>query len=102
MSAGPLLLLHEDDNVLISRAPISAGDLLLIDGVETSAPGAVEIGHKLARRQLAPGDKILKYGAPIGSATRPIARGEHVHLHNMTSDYLPSHTREAVGSGGNP
>jgi hypothetical protein len=25
---------------------------------------------------------------PIGSATRDIAVGEHVHLHNMKSDYI--------------
>jgi len=30
----------------------------------------------------------------IGSATRDIAVGEHVHLHNMKSDYLPTYTRE--------
>ena len=31
---------------------------------------------------------------PIGSATRDIEPGEHVHLHNMKSDYLPTYTLE--------
>jgi hypothetical protein len=97
-----LILLHEADNVLVCRAPVAPGDELIIDGERLHAPAGVEIGHKLARRALAPGDKIIKYGAPIGSATGAIAKGEHVHLHNMSSDYIPSHTRDAVGSGGAP
>jgi hypothetical protein len=34
---------------------------------------------------------VLKYGAPIGSATADIAPGAHVHVHNMMSDYTPTH-----------
>jgi len=52
------------------------------------------IGHKVAARAIAAGEKILKYGAPIGSATAPIAAGEHVHTHNVQSDYLPTVLRE--------
>ena len=44
-------------------------------------------------RGLAPGDKIVKYGAPIGSTTCAIAAGEHVHTHNLRSDYLPTFAR---------
>ena len=33
-------------------------------------------------------EKVLKYGLPIGSATRDIAAGEHVHVQNMKSDYI--------------
>jgi hypothetical protein len=57
----------------------------------------VEVGHKIARRPIAPGDKILRYGAAIGSAIAPIAPGEHVHMHNMKSDYIPAHDRTAAG-----
>jgi (2R)-sulfolactate sulfo-lyase subunit alpha len=30
--------------------------------------------------------------------TAPASRGEHVHMHNMKSDYIASHTRRAVGA----
>ncbi len=92
-----LILLHPDDNVLVLSAPVHVGDVLTIDGATVTATAEVAVGHKLARQALAAGAKVLKYGAPIGSMTAPAAPGEHVHLHNMKSDYIPSHTRQATG-----
>jgi hypothetical protein len=95
-----LILLHPDDNVLVLSAPVHAGQTLTIDGRTATADADVGVGHKLARHALAVGDKVLKYGAPIGSITAPVAAGGHVHLHNMKSDYIASHTRRATGSEG--
>lgn len=94
-----LVLLHPDDNVVVLAAPVQAGEALAIDGRTVTASADVEVGHKLARRDLAIGDKVLKYGAPIGSMTAAATPGEHVHLHNMKSDYIASHTRLATGAG---
>ena len=94
---GPrLLLLHPTDNILVCATRVSAGDRLTIDGAALVAPEAVEVGHKVARRALASGEKVIKYGAPIGSATAAIPIGAWVHSHNMKSDYLASHTRETA------
>ena len=92
----PLILLAEADNVLVCRFPVMQGDLLWIDGTSVTAPTSVDTGHKLARHALAAGDIVYKYGAPIGSATSDIAIAGHVHLHNMKSDYIASHTRQTV------
>ena len=43
------------------------------------------------------GEKISKYGAPIGSMTLATPKGGHVHLHNMKSDYIATHMRDTVG-----
>ncbi len=43
-------------------------------------------GHKYARRDIAVGENIIKYGAPIGHATAPIKKGEHVHTHNVKTN----------------
>jgi (2R)-sulfolactate sulfo-lyase subunit alpha len=94
----PLLLLHPDDNILVARRDIRAGERVEIDGESFVMPAAVELGHKLARRAIAADARVLKYGAPIGSMSTPVARGEHVHMHNLRSDYIPSTTRE--GSDG--
>lgn len=92
-----LVQLHPDDNVLVVCAAISAGEALAIGGDMVLAAKPIDVGHKLARVSLAPGVLVIKHGAPIGSTTAAIARGEHVHLHNMKSDYIPTHSREAVG-----
>ena len=42
-----------------------------------------EDGHKYALRELAAGEKVIKYGMPIGVTTAAVAKGEHVHTHNM-------------------
>ena len=51
----PLLLLHPEDNILVARRDIAAGERVEIDGASVIVPNAVELGHKLARRELAPG-----------------------------------------------
>jgi altronate dehydratase small subunit len=90
----PLLLLHPDDNIVVARRDIVQGERVDIDGESFTIPAAVELGHKLARRALEAGARVLKYGAPIGSMKVAVARGEHVHLHNLRSDYIPSTSRE--------
>jgi (2R)-sulfolactate sulfo-lyase subunit alpha len=92
----PLLLLHPEDNILVARRDIAAGEVVDLDGEAVVIPAAVELGHKLARRALVAESRVLKYGAPIGSMKSAVARGEHVHLHNLRSDYIPSTTRDST------
>jgi len=89
-----LLRLHPADNVLTVLAPLPAGERVIVSGSETTIVSSISLGHKLAARPIAMGEKVIKYGAPIGSATQAIARGEHVHTHNLKSDYLPTFLRE--------
>ena len=42
----------------------------------------IAFGHKAARRTIAEGEPVIKYGVIIGHATRAIEMGEHVHVHN--------------------
>ena len=45
-----------------------------------------EDGHKYALRDIAAGEDVVKYGMPIGHATRAIAKGEHVHVDNLATN----------------
>ncbi|WP_186420745.1 UxaA family hydrolase [Bosea sp. CS1GBMeth4] len=89
-----LILLDPRDNVFVARMRLPAGER-----IETGAGAAltdrdIALAHKVARRAIAPGEKILKYGAPIGVATAAIAAGSHVHVQNMKSDYTPTYHLE--------
>ncbi len=87
------ILLHPTDNILVCVAHIHSGEEILIDEQRVRVQNDIEVGHKLSRRALVVGEKVYRYGAPIGSITHAVNKGEHVHLHNMQSDYIPSHTR---------
>jgi len=89
----PVILLHPDDNILVCVKHISVGDPVAIDGELIISAIAIDVGHKIARTGLNLGDKVYRYGAPIGSMIESVAKGAHVHMHNMKSDYIPSHTR---------
>lgn len=64
------VLIHKNDNVCVS----------------------LENGHKYAVKDIADGEKVIKYGCAIGIATTDIKKGEHVHSHNLQT--LLSGTRE--------
>lgn len=44
---------------------------------------AIPIGHKVALKDLAVGDTVIKYGVDIGKVVAPIKAGEHLHVHNV-------------------
>jgi (2R)-sulfolactate sulfo-lyase subunit alpha len=43
----------------------------------------IPIGHKVALKDMAVGDTVIKYGIDIGKVVAPIARGQHAHVHNI-------------------
>lgn len=61
-------------------------------------------GHKIALRNIAKGESVVKYGFPIGRAMQDIAEGEWVHSHNLATalganeeyTYNPSRNTPAV------
>lgn len=89
-----LLLLSPDDNVLVVRAPIGAGEVIRVERRDIPLGVAVSMGHKLARRAIRAGEPVVKYGAVIGTATGAIPQGAHVHTHNVRSNYTATHTLE--------
>jgi len=77
------------DNVATVSEPAPAGATVVwrvgeTDGlVQTSEP--IPFGHKVALTDIAAGETVRKYGESIGAATREIAKGQHIHSHNMRS-----------------
>jgi altronate dehydratase small subunit len=90
-----LILLSPQDNCLIAAARLEAGALVEIEGEPVTLATTIDLGHKVARRALQADEKVLRYGAVIGHVTHDVARGEHLHTHNLESDYLPTYTHDA-------
>lgn len=88
-----VLRLAPEDNVCVATRTIEPGETVAIDGRPVTVADRILTGHKLAAAPIAAGEKVIKYGAPIGSATRSIAPGQYVHTHNVKSDYLPTFAR---------
>lgn len=96
---GRLILLDDRDNVFVLRARIARGETIVVGGAAVAADRDLPIGHKIARRAIEAGERIVKYGAPIGKATVDIAKGGHVHVHNVVSDYTPTYHLDGIDVG---
>jgi altronate dehydratase small subunit len=90
-----VMVLAPGDNVAVARTDIPEGSVLKVMGADIALKAAVLTGHKFAFRPVRKGEKLVKYGAPIGVATQDIAPGEYMHIHNVTSDYIPTYTFDA-------
>ncbi|MHC4178018.1 MAG: UxaA family hydrolase [Planctomycetota bacterium] len=93
-----LLRINPEDNVAVATTTLETGESVTIDGRPVTLPDRVPTGHKLALVPIAVGEKVIKYGSPIGSATCDVHPGDYIHTHNLRSDYLPTYTLD----GSNP
>jgi altronate hydrolase len=79
MSDGRFIRISPLDNVAVALTPLRKGEqiggVILLEDIKQS--------HKFALKDLTSGDQIIKYGSPIGQATRLIKKGEWVHTHNI-------------------
>jgi len=73
--------LNPNDDVVIARTQLVGGTLLTEENVTVF--GLVPPGHKVATRAIRAGAPVRRYNQIIGFASRDIAPGEHVHLHNL-------------------
>ena len=59
---------------------------LVLDQVRTLTLPCVQdipLGHKVALKDMAVGDTVIKYGVDIGKVVAPMAKGQHAHVHNI-------------------
>jgi 2-dehydro-3-deoxy-D-arabinonate dehydratase len=80
-----LLVIHPTDNVAVALGQLAPGYTGRVGDQDVVVRDPIPFGHKVAVRPIAPGERVMKYGAPIGVASRAIETGEHVHTHNVES-----------------
>jgi altronate dehydratase small subunit len=83
------ILIDKKDNVATALRRMGKGDSISV-AIEDRSVSVVLLqdipfGHKFALTDIQQGDAIIKYGEVIGLATKPIRKGEHVHIHNVES-----------------
>jgi len=86
------ILLHEaDDDVGVAAMDLKAGEeiqAVTLDGEPVNPIKLVTdvpLGHKVAMRDMAEKKHVMEYGREIGYAASAIAKGAHVHTHNIKS-----------------
>ena len=87
----PQLLVHnkKDTVGVVAIEGLKAGaDMLCVVTADNSSFNMktkmdVPVGHKIALVDIKKGDTVIKYGEDIGKAVADIAKGEHVHVHNL-------------------
>jgi len=82
----PILRLHPDDNIVITRIAIFKGASIMTTSLR--AQNNIPFGHKIASTAIRSGEPIRKFGQVIGFATEDIAPGQWVHTHNVTPGEL--------------
>lgn len=70
----------------VALCPLCAGSCFQIESNEVTLREDIPQGHKFALRDIREGERIVKYGAPIGTAVCDIPAGAWVHVHNVTTD----------------
>ncbi|MBB3394229.1 altronate dehydratase family protein [Rhizobium sp. BK060] len=88
--------LNDADNVIVATRAIDVGE----DLSEVEVTEAVPSGHKIAVREIASGEPVIKYGQVIGTAKNDIHPGQHVHLQNLAM--LESHVSHEFAKDGGP
>jgi len=81
------IVIHEKDTVAVALEALPAGAEVGVgigDGyTRIRLVSEIPMGHKFSLLDMEKGAPVIKYGEPIGEAAAPIARGEHVHVHNL-------------------
>ena len=87
MKSKRALIIHFQDNVATVTEDVDVGDHISAklerDVRLVEAKEKIPFGFKVALTDIPKGDTVYKYGAPVGKASKPISRGQLVHIHNL-------------------
>jgi hypothetical protein len=79
------LVLSQRDHVGVVLDDVAKGGTVEFRAPDGTTYGSLAARHKIARSVVQRGEKLLRYGQPIGIVTATVAAGDHVHVHNLTS-----------------
>ena len=81
-----ILKINPADNVVVAIQPQSAGAVIEVDGKQITVLEDVPAGHKIAIKDLAEGENVIKYGFPIGHAREAKKAGSWMNENNIKTN----------------
>lgn len=91
MTQQPDFLAHDEgDSVAVAVHDVTAGParigyLRAETGLRIDVGTDIPLGHKVALTGISAGAEIREYSQLVAIATTDIAKGDHVHVHNVRS-----------------
>ena len=120
---GRVIKIHDTDNVVVALSELLPGEQIVAgsggekekthsgrDSEILVVAERIPAGHKIAWTDISCGENLIKYGHPIGHATRDIRRGSWVHTHNVRTNlaglreyrYSPDSAGQSLSEGKGP
>jgi altronate hydrolase len=90
----PVLRLNPADPLVVATRDLKPGEEIGLGEVRPVEP--IGRGHKLAVAPIPAGEPVRKLGQIIGNATKAIAPGQHIHVHNV--EFRPSAADHGIGA----
>lgn len=80
-----ILKIQSQDNVAVALEGLKKGDVCVLDNESIQVLENIPFGHKIALKDFAENERVIKYGYPIGNTSKVIRKGEHIHTHNLST-----------------
>ena len=81
--AQKLIRITDRDNVAVALESLPQGSVVEVEKSAFTIGSNIPAGHKVALKDIAEGESVIKYGYPIGKAKSAIKKGEWVHTFNV-------------------
>src|SRR5665647_318671 len=86
MEAIHFLKINPADNVVVAITDLKAGQEINVDGQLVTVIEDIPAGHKLALKDFAEGEHVVKYGDPIGHARFAVAKCDWINEKNIKTN----------------
>lgn len=98
--------INPSDNVAVALHALPKGFSAKIGNETITLAEDIPAGHKFALRDLAEGEKVIKYGFPISHTTQAVGKGHWLNEHNVhtnlsglsTYTYQPTHVKTSFSN----
>ena len=78
-----LIRITDRDNVAVALESLPQGSVVEVENSAFTIGANIPAGHKVALKDIAEGESVIKYGYPIGKAKSAIKKGDWVHTFNV-------------------